>query len=103
MQVRLYIACGAHGSLDTNHGYTPHPTQSRCDRIFRMSDPEGSDSRDPVIHDTVDLCFPQWQVATMSWYYRSSVNLNYGHWNDFFNSTLITMETGIAVLGEAWM
>jgi class 3 adenylate cyclase len=74
------------------------------DRIFQTSDPDDDESNAPIIHvDTIDgLYFPQWQVAPMSWYYQSTVNLNYGQWDNFLNSTLIIMETGNAVLGVTW-
>jgi hypothetical protein len=71
------------------------------DQIFGFLDDDNTDSV-PIVHDTIDLYFPQWQVAPMSWYYQSTVNSNYGGYEDFLNSTLISIETGNAVLGVAW-
>lgn len=38
--------------------------------------------------------FPQWQSAPASWYYHTTVNSNYGNFEDFFNQTEFVMETG---------
>ena len=46
--------------------------------------------------------FPQWQAAPMSAYYQSSVNLNYGAYDDFFEQTKIIRETSNAAFGIAW-
>jgi hypothetical protein len=72
------------------------------DSIFRSSNLEDPEIKIPTVHETRDLYFPQWQVAPMSRYYQSSVNNNYGQFDDFFNSTIISIETGNAVLGIAW-
>ena len=56
----------------------------------------------PVIDNTTGPYFPQWQAASMSAYYQGSVNLNYGCFSDFYNSTVILNETGNAVNGIAW-
>jgi hypothetical protein len=71
------------------------------EQIFGYPDDDTTDYF-PIVHDTIDLYFPQWQVAPMSWYYQSTVNSNYGGYEDFLNSTLISIETGNAVLGVAW-
>jgi len=41
--------------------------------------------------------FPQWQASPASWYYQSTVNLDYGHYPDFKQQTEIINETHTAV------
>lgn len=60
------------------------------------------DNADPVVDDTKGPYFPQWQTAPLNWYYQSSVNLNYGHYEDFYNQTQIVEKTGTAAFGIAW-
>lgn len=63
-------------------------------------DPE---ERRPVV-DTKeqDYFFPQWQAAPMTAYYQSTVNWNYGRWDDFYNQTEIINRTHTAAFGYAW-
>jgi len=38
----------------------------------------------------------------MSWYLQTTVNQNYGQFDDFYNSTVLSIKTSQAVLGIAW-
>ena len=58
-------------------------------------------------HPTIDPdeegpYFPQWQTSPASWYYQSTVNSNYGNFEDFFNQTQLIMDTANAAFGMAW-
>ncbi|CAB9521876.1 stable enterotoxin receptor [Seminavis robusta] len=56
----------------------------------------------PIIDPSPGPFFPQWQTAAASWYYQTTVNSNYGNFEDFFNQTQIVMETSTAAYGMAW-
>jgi hypothetical protein len=70
--------------------------------IFRTRHESDPDDHSPKVDSTQGPYFPQWQSAAMSDYYQSTVNLNYGGYEDFFNSTVILSDTGEAVNGLAW-
>jgi hypothetical protein len=55
-----------------------------------------------VVTEQKEYYIPQWQAAPIDWYYWSSINLDYTQFQDFAESTTISMDTGAAVLGEAW-
>ena len=57
----------------------------------------------PIIDPNEDgPFFPQWQTQPASWYYQSTVNSNYGNFEDFFNQTKLVIDTGNAAFGMAW-
>jgi hypothetical protein len=68
--------------------------------IFRTRDFDGNIT--PVIDTGVGPFYPQWQAASMSLYYQSTVNSNYGNFDDFRESVRISTDTGNAVIGEPW-
>ena len=70
--------------------------------IFKTRHENDPDSRAPRIDDTKGPYFPQWQAAPMSGYYQSTVNLNYGHYEDFYNQTQIVIHDRSAVYGMGW-
>lgn len=83
------------------HPDNPDFTNGISNQIFRTSQNQ-TGNRPLQIYEKSQWYFPQWQVAPISWYYQSTINSNYGQWDDFYNSTVISMETGHAVLGMAW-
>ncbi len=72
------------------------------DRIFGGWDPNNDTIRGPFVYPKRELYFPQWQAAPLSWYSQSTVNQNYAQFEDFYNSTILSMETGHAIMGFAW-
>jgi hypothetical protein len=66
--------------------------------IFRTRHGDPNDFL-PKVDYTECPYFPQWQSAAMNDYYQSTINLNYGGYEDFYNSTVILGETGEAVNG----
>ena len=61
-----------------------------------------SDKHPIIDPDEEGPFFPQWQTSPASWYYQTTVNSNYGNFEDFFNQTALVMETGNAAFGMAW-
>ncbi len=80
----------------------PDFSSGLSDRIFGGWDPNNKTLRGPYIYPERELYFPQWQAAPMSWYLQTTVNQNYAQFDDFYNSTILSMETGNAVMGVAW-
>ena len=56
----------------------------------------------PVVETEPGPYFPQWQVAPLDSYYQSTVNLNYGAYDDFYRQTEIIHATSNAAFGIAW-
>ena len=86
---------------DQRNPQQPNMSLGIASEIFRTTHPDPNDQL-PKIDNTDGPYYPQWQAASMSAYYQSSVNLNYGCFSDFYNSTLIINATGNAVMGLAW-
>jgi hypothetical protein len=68
--------------------------------IFRTRDFDNSVV--PIVDTGVGPYYPQWQAASMTRYYQTTVNSNYGNFDDFRESVGISTETGDAVIGEPW-
>ena len=80
----------------------PNMSLGIASEIFRTRFPDDPSDHLPKVDRTNGPYFPQWQAASMSAYYQSTVNLNYGCYDDFYNSTEFLNETGNAVNGLAW-
>ena len=72
------------------------------DRIFGGWDPKNDSIRGPYQYPKQEFYFPQWQAAPISWYLQTTINQNYGQFDDFLNSTVLSMATGNAIMGVAW-
>ena len=79
----------------------PNMSLGIASEIFVTVHPDPNDQR-PKIDLSDGPYFPQWQAASLSPYYQTSTNLNYGCYSDFYNSTVYLNETGNAVNGLAW-
>lgn len=70
--------------------------------IFVTTHADDITNYNPVIETLPGPYYPQWQAASMSIYYQSTINSNYAQFADFLQSTTIATETGNAVIGMPW-
>ena len=70
--------------------------------IFKTTQPNNPDWHIPVVETFPGPYFPQWQAASMGWYYHMTVNSNYAQFPDFLESTRLVIDTQTAVLGMPW-
>ena len=87
---------------DQHNPQEPNMSLGIASEIFRTTHPDPNNFY-PTIENTDGPYFPQWQAASLSAYYQSSVNLNYGCYSDFNQSTIFANATGDAVNGKAWI